>query len=79
MTNTQFNTETPLETSVDRPRIRVTPDNRVDTNNAAAFLGIKKKTMANWRSRGEGPPWRKVAGLVFYDWPGLQAFARGHD
>jgi hypothetical protein len=66
-----------VEPYIERPRIRVTPDGRVDTDNAAVFLGVTKKTMANWRSRGVGPRWRKVGSFVFYELRALQAFAAG--
>ena len=62
---------------IDRARVRVTPDGRLDTDNTAAFLGVSKKTLANWRYRRIGPRYRKVGSMVFYDLPDLQEFAAG--
>jgi hypothetical protein len=33
----------------------------------AARMGIKPKTLANWRSLGSGPPFYKVGARVVYD------------
>lgn len=42
------------------------PDGRLDTDNAAKYLGVAKKTMAQWRSDGgKGPPYIKRS-RVFY-------------
>lgn len=38
----------------------------LDTVRAAEFLGISKQTMANWRMRGNGPPFIKMGGAVRY-------------
>jgi hypothetical protein len=62
---------------VERPRIRVTPAGLADPQNAAVFLGLKVKTLANWRSEGRGPPWVKIGGRVRYPFDGLQKAARG--
>ena len=32
----------------------------------AAGLGVTTKTLTNWRSRGSGPAFVRVAGRVFY-------------
>ena len=45
--------------------VRMLPDGRMDAANAAAYLGVSKKTMANWRSRSEGPRFCK-RGRIFY-------------
>ncbi|MDD3236672.1 MAG: helix-turn-helix domain-containing protein [Candidatus Gastranaerophilales bacterium] len=42
------------------------PDGRMDTENAARYLGLSKKTLAQHRSDGgKGPPYIK-RGRVFY-------------
>lgn len=33
---------------------------------AAKILRVSPKTLANWRSRGTGPKWRKHGGVVIY-------------
>lgn len=33
---------------------------------AAEILRVSPKTLANWRSRGTGPKWRKHGGVVIY-------------
>jgi predicted DNA-binding transcriptional regulator AlpA len=33
----------------------------------AEFLGKSKPTLQAWRARGQGPPWLKLVGRVFYD------------
>lgn len=34
------------------------PDDWVDTEAAAKFLGIRKRTLENWRGKGIGPKWK---------------------
>ncbi len=41
------------------------PDGRMDTKNAALYLGLSQKTLAMLRSSGTGPEFVK-AGRVFY-------------
>lgn len=38
----------------------------LDTNRAAAKLGMSKQTLANWRLRGNGPPFFKIGNAVRY-------------
>lgn len=38
----------------------------MDSKNSARYLGSAPKTMAMQRSRGEGPPFVKRAGKIFY-------------
>ena len=45
--------------------IKVYPDGRVDTSNAATYLGLSPKTLAMFRSNGKGPQFIK-RGRVFY-------------
>lgn len=40
---------------------------RLDTNQAADYLGNESSTLNTWRSRGEGPPFIKVGRSVRYD------------
>lgn len=41
------------------------PDGRVDSKNAALYLGLKEKTLAMMRSSGTGPRFIK-RGRIFY-------------
>lgn len=41
------------------------PDGRMDTKNAASYLGLAVKTLAMMRCAGTGPEWIK-RGKVFY-------------
>lgn len=45
---------------------------------AAAFLHVQPKTLANWASQGKGPKFRKLSGkLVLYAVEDLQAWVNG--
>ncbi len=67
-----------IETAELEPvRVRVLPDGRMDSNNAAKYLNRAPKTLAMWRMRGIGPPWIKCGGRVFYFKDRLDAFIRG--
>jgi Helix-turn-helix domain len=48
----------------------------------AEYLGTTVKLLAQWRTRGSGPPWTKVtpgkAGLVRYPREDLRAFIRSN-
>jgi len=47
----------------------------LNTHEAAEFLGgFKPKTLECWRTRGEGPPYRKIGRLVKYDESDLLSF-----
>lgn len=45
--------------------VTVFPDGRMDTPNAAAYLGLSQKTLATMRCQGKGPPFIK-RGRIFY-------------
>ena len=62
---------------IETVRIRVLPDGRMDSNNAAKYLDRAPKTLAMWRMQGRGPPWTKCGGRVFYNKGALDAFTRG--
>lgn len=46
-------------------KVLVLPDGRMDTQNAAKYVGLSDKTMAMMRSGGTGPTYVK-RGKVFY-------------
>lgn len=50
---------------VEEVKVVMLPDGRMDTENAAKYLGFKPKTMAMMRTSGEGPEYTK-RGRVFY-------------
>jgi len=44
------------------------PRTFLNTEQAAAYLGLKPCTLADWRWRRQGPPWIKLSpGCVRYD------------
>jgi len=55
-------------------RVRATPDGRLNRKDAAIFLGLKPKTLAEYQRKGSGPLPRKVGGRVFYRMVDLEAF-----
>ncbi len=54
-----------MDLEIQRVRVMVFPDGRLDTQNAALFLGLSQKTLAMMRSTGTGPRFVK-RGRVFY-------------
>ena len=56
------------------PPIRLTPDGRLSRSDAAAFLGLSARTLANWQLKGFGPPSIRVGGRRFYRLADLQSF-----
>ncbi|CAN7472699.1 helix-turn-helix domain-containing protein [Mesorhizobium caraganae] len=42
---------------------------------AARFLKVNVKTLANWRVTGKGPSFHKIGSRVVYDFAELKAFA----
>lgn len=54
--------------------IYIFPDGRMDTANAAKYLGVSPKTMAIMRSMGTGCPYHKIGKAVFYRKDDLDAF-----
>jgi len=46
---------------------------QVRPEQAAQLLGLKPNTLAKWRKRGSGPPWRRAGGrAICYDLASLQ-------
>jgi hypothetical protein len=60
-------------TDIERVKIVVYPDGRLDSENAARFLGLSPKTLAMMRTAGTGPKFVK-RGRVFYYLDDLQAW-----
>jgi hypothetical protein len=61
----------PME--IQRVQVVSFPDGRLDTHNAAKFLGLSTKTLAMLRSAGTGPKFVK-RGKVFYFIDDLQSW-----
>jgi hypothetical protein len=59
---------------VERVRVRVLPDGRLDTENAARYIGCTKAALANSRMKGKGPRSVRVGGRVFYFLEDLQDY-----
>jgi hypothetical protein len=51
---------------------------RVDTIEAASWLGLKPGTLEVWRSLGRGPRFLKIGRKVFYKIEDLELFANAH-
>jgi hypothetical protein len=47
-----------------------------DTRLAAERVGLKPKTLENWRCQGNGPPFYKVGARVVYDDADVDAWMR---
>ena len=58
---------------IERVKVVVFPDGRLDTENAARYLGLSPKTLAMMRTAGTGPKFVK-RGRVFYFLEDLQAW-----
>lgn len=56
------------------PAIRIFPDGRMDTDGAAAYTGLSKKTLAIMRMNGDGPEFVKLGKTVFYRKEDLDAW-----
>jgi hypothetical protein len=62
-----------MDENLDQVRVVVFPDGRLDTKNAAEYLGLSPKTLAMMRSAGSGPRFLKQ-GRVFYFLDDLKAW-----
>ena len=63
-----------MNIEIDSAKIRMTPDGRVTREDAATFLGLKKKSLSEWHRLGKGPRTIKIGGRAFYALADLQAF-----
>jgi excisionase family DNA binding protein len=46
----------------------------LNTQQAAEYLGLSRKTLENWRHVGGGPNYRKLGGAVRYSTEDLNAY-----
>lgn len=60
---------------VETIKVQVFPDGRINTKNAAAFIGLSEKTMAMMRCAGKGPKFIK-RGRIFYYLDDLTAWMK---
>ncbi len=65
--------------AIERVRVRVLPDGRMDRENAAKYLGKKVKTLAMWAWSGTGPPFKMIGGRAYYYLHDMEAYVRGED
>jgi predicted DNA-binding transcriptional regulator AlpA len=65
--------EDSMGTGINYVEVVVLPDGRMDTKNAAKYLGLSTKTLACYRSRGGGPKSISI-GRVFYYLADLDAW-----
>ena len=65
--------------AIERVRVRVLPDGRMDRNNAAKYVGRTPKTLAMWQMEGRGPKSVLVGGRRYYYQHVLDAFIGGVD
>ena len=82
MTTTEVVAGRPVEietVNLEPVRVRVLPDGRMDSNNAAKYLDRAPKTLAMWRMQGIGPAWTKAGGRVFYRKENLDRYLSGSD
>ncbi len=82
MTMTEFSAGRPVEietAEIEPVRVRVLPNGKLDSNNAAKYVNRAPKTLAQWRMQGIGPEWTKCGGRVCYNKDALDAFIRGEE
>jgi hypothetical protein len=51
-------------------------DGRLNRIDAARYLGLTSKCLAEWKRMGKGPPSHKIGGMCFYYTNDLRAFVR---
>lgn len=65
--------------SIETVPVRALPDGRLPASEAAKYLGVAEKTLANWRSQGRGPRFLKRARRVWYRKEWLDAWVQSGD
>ncbi len=63
--------------AVEQIKVRVLPDGRMTRHDAARYIGVEDKTLANWDLMKKGPPSALVGGRRFYYKADLDAFIHG--
>ena len=59
-----------------KPALEAAPASRATPAELAAYLRKSEGTLANWRSQGKGPRWKKPGGSILYDWADVYAWER---
>lgn len=56
----------------------MTPSHYINESAAAAFLGLRRGTLSNWRCQGRGPAYSRLNGgrVIRYKLADLEAFAQ---
>lgn len=57
-------------------KVKVLPDGRMSRADAARFIGVASKTLAEWQRLGKGPKSCMVGGRRFYMLDDLRDFTR---
>jgi hypothetical protein len=68
------NDENPCAFNIALPRIRANGRGDIGEMDAALYLRCSTRKLRKWRQRNEGPPWRKVAGRIWYPLDGLNGY-----
>jgi hypothetical protein len=63
-----------MATEVDRVRVRVLPDGRMNRKDAAAYLGVTVQTLCNWANLGREPRAVVIGSRAFYYQTDLDRF-----
>lgn len=62
---------------VEHGKLFVTAAGMISRKHAATALGVKPKTLCEWKAKGLGPVPVRVGGRVFYRWSEVLALAHG--
>ena len=65
------------EAVIERPKVRILPDGQLSAADAATYLGLDGRTLANRRIQGLNPSFVKVSNRVFYYQHVLDSFIQG--
>ncbi len=52
--------------AVELVKVRVLHDGRMSRRDAARYIGVQDKTLANWTLMKKGPRGHRIGGRVFY-------------
>ena len=65
--------------STDIVKVRILPDGRMRRKDAALYLGLSPKTLANLAVKNEGPRFFRIGRWPFYFKDDLDHFIRGNN
>ena len=54
-------------------------DSNLDSKEAAEFLRTTREVLANWRWKGEGPPFIKLKRKILYSRETLESWLKKHE